>query len=377
MKAAFLFFCGISSALAAPQPTAKLNEKLDQVRNQRIALEKALVDAESVKKNTEIQLKRLRMLQKLQLQEKSLTEQRLKTLESYLKELQTRKKELEHRLVRKKDSVRGKIAELIHPLLFQHDQMIRGDAGEAYVTLKEKILSSLSQSELKELESLLVDLRDAEDIETRIEQEKQQISSLMQDISEQESLIQFHQKIREEIQSGKREEHLKQLEEYQRLKVSEVEIEKMVSQFQERQKQEEKVEDEKKRLPLALRPKSLPWPLKGKVVSTYGQHRDQRSGLNIFKKGIEILTITERAPILAVLDGRVQYAGEIPGKGRIVIMEHANSIYTIYAGFSESFKSVGDEVKASEKLGFVEANHPLYFEIRSRNVAIDPVKWLQ
>ena len=362
---------------ADTNPKAALNEKLDQVRAQRLKIEKTLIEDDQINRSTEQQLKHLKTLQKLQTQEKALTEQRLQTLEKYLGELQSRKEDVEKRIEVAQNSVRLKFSKIIHPLLNQNEQLIRGDEGEGEARMKEKIISSVALSELKDLEALYADLQDAEDIESRIEQEKQQISALMQDISEQESLIQFHKKMREELTDHKHEEHLKQLEEYQRLKVSEVEIEKMVSEFQDRQKLEQ-AEDKKKSAPfIAFKPKSLPWPLKGKVVETYGQHHDASTGLNIFKKGIEILTISDNAPVMSVLDGKVQYAGDIPGKGKVMILEHPHSIYSIYGGMKEMSKVAGDSVKASEKLGKMESEKPLYFEIRARNVAIDPIKWLQ
>jgi septal ring factor EnvC (AmiA/AmiB activator) len=73
----------------------------------------------------------------------------------------------------------------------------------------------------------------------------------------------------------------------------------------------------------------------------------------------------------------VQYSGEIPGKGKVIIIEHPHSIYTIYGGLKELLRSSGDLVRASEKVGYVESERPLYFEIRARNVAIDPAKWLE
>ena len=199
----------------------------------------------------------------------------------------------------------------------------------------------------------------------------------MQDISEQESLIQFHKKIREEMNHEKHEERLSQLDEYRRLKVSELEIEKMIGQFESRQKVEKEQDQKKKPMMISFRAKSLPWPLRGKLVGTYGQHKDEKTGLNIFKKGIEILTMQENAPVHSVMDGRVQYVGAIPGKGKVLIVEHAHSVYTIYGGLKDASKATGEEVKAQEKLGALENETPLYFEIRARNVAIDPLKWLQ
>src|SRR6202008_4768687 len=104
-------------------------------------------------------------------------------------------------------------------------------------------------------------------------------------------LIHFHQKIRQDITSEKHAEHMQQLEEYRKIKVAEVEIEKMISQFQGREKMEQAMDEKKRMVQVRIRPKSLPWPMKGKVVSTYGQQKDEKSGLNIFKKGIEIQTL--------------------------------------------------------------------------------------
>jgi len=360
-----------------PPSRSQLNERLDQVRSARLAVEKELLDSERTRKSAEDQLKHLKTLQKLQTQEKALTEQRLGTLEKYLGELTARKADVNHRIEQTRNELKQKFSKLIHPILSQNEALFRGDESEGESKIRENIISSLALAQSKDLEAMLADLQDAEDIESRIEQEKQQISSLMQDISEQESLIKFHQQIRQDLTEDTHEQHLVQLEEYRKLKVSEVEIEKMISGFQDRQKLEHE-EDKKRNQPfISFHPKSLPWPLKGKVVDTYGQHRDSSSGLNIFKKGIEILTIAEDAPVIAVLDGRVQYSGEIPGKGKVLIVEHPHSIYTIYGGLNQIAAALGQDVHANETIGRVASEMPLYFEIRSRNVAIDPIKWLQ
>ncbi|NDG83506.1 MAG: hypothetical protein EBX52_00525 [Proteobacteria bacterium] len=373
-----IMFSGMSisgMALAGIENPANLNDRLDAVRSRRLNVEKALIEAEQAKKSTEDQLKRLKALQRLQNQEKELTERRLKKLEGYLGELQERKQTVQKRLEEARNALRQKISKLIHPVLVQNEELIRGEGDAGVRLLKQRILSGVAGQDLKELEGLRVDLQDAEEIESRIEQEKQQISSLMQDVSEQESLIQFHKKIREDLTVERHEEHLRQLEEYRKLKTSETEIERMIGDFQGRQKMED--EKQKKQPVVTLRPKSLPWPLRGKLVGAYGQRKDPKTGLNIFSKGIEILTIQEGAGVQSVMDGRVQYSGEIPGKGKVLILEHSHSVYSIYGGLRDLVKNNGDVVKTSENLGFLASDRPLYFEIRSGNIAIDPVKWLQ
>jgi septal ring factor EnvC (AmiA/AmiB activator) len=354
-----------------------LEDKLEQVRTQRLAIETALLEAEKVKKTTEQQLSRLKTLQKLQHQEKELTEKRIRDLQKYLDELQSRKEEVLKRMDQSKLDLRARFSKVLHSMLYHHDQLIAGDQGEGEKRMRDHIISELASVELKSLETLKADLLDVEEMESRIEQEKQQIASLMQDISEQESLIVFHRGLRENLTRERHDERLVQLDEYRKLKVSEVEIEKMISQFQEHQKLE-RAQDERRGTAVAqIRPKSLPWPLKGKLVGTYGQHQDPATGLNIFKKGIEIVTINDNTPVTCVLDGQVQFAGEIPGRGPVLIVEHPHSLYTIYAGLKEMFNRVGDPVKAGQKLGMVGSQSPLYFEIRARNVAMDPVRWLE
>ena len=105
--------------------TPSLTEKLDRVRNERFALEKALIEAEKAKKSTEDQLKRLKALQQLQTREKDLTEQRLKTLEKYLGELQTRKTDVNRRLEEARASVKRGLSKIIHPWMVRQGPAAR------------------------------------------------------------------------------------------------------------------------------------------------------------------------------------------------------------------------------------------------------------
>jgi septal ring factor EnvC (AmiA/AmiB activator) len=357
--------------------TDSLNQRLEQVKTQKLEIEKALIEAEATKKNTEAQLARLKSLQRLQAQEKELTARRLGDLEKYLGELKSRRDEVQRRIDQAHGQLRVKFSKLIHPVLAQNDRLVRGEEGAGEARLRETILSSVVLSELKDLESMHADLLDVDELQGRIEQEKQQITSLLQDISEQESLINFHKKIRNDLTTAKHGEHMKQLEDYRKIKVAEVEIEKMIVQFQGRKKMEHAQDERKRMIQVQMRPKSLPWPMKGKVVGTYGQQRDEKSGLNIFKKGIEIQTLQGTTSIQAVADGTIQFSGAVPGKGNVVIIEHPGLIYSVYGGLQNVERQAGQSVKVADNLGTIPLETALYFEIRVRNVAIDPVKWLQ
>ncbi len=367
----------VSAQSGAPGAAPDLAKRLEKVRFEKIAVERAMVSSEKAKRSTEDQLGRLKALQGLQTQEKKLTEKRLKTLEKYLSELQDRKTDVQRRINDSKNALRAKLSKLIHPVVVRSDALIRGEGGAGEEFIRDRVITAVASLDLKDLEGLKVDLQDAEDIEGRIEREKMQISALMQDVKEQESLLEFHRKLREEMSAEHLQESVRQLEEYRRLKNSEVEIEKMIADFEGRQKGED-VKDQRRRIPfVSLKPKSLPWPIRGKVIGGYGQRLDAKTGLNVFSKGIELQGSSGGSSVQSVMAGRVQFSGTIPGKGKVLIIEHSHSIYSIYGGLSEVYRSSGDEVKAEEKVASLELEKPLYFEIRSGNVAVDPVKWLQ
>jgi septal ring factor EnvC (AmiA/AmiB activator) len=378
MSPRFGFFLLLPAAqvLAQGNP-ANLADRLEKVRVQKVAVERAMVDSDRAKKTAEDQIGRLKALQGLQTQEKRLTEKRLKTLEKYLGELQERKSDVQKRIHDSKNALRSKISKLIHPVIVRSDSLIRGEGGAGEAFIRDRVITAVASLDLKDLEGLKVDLQDAEEIEGRIEREKMQISALMQDVKEQESLLDFHRKLREEVSAEHLQESVRQLEEYRRLKNSEVEIEKMIADFEGRQRGED-VKDQRRRIPfVSLKPKSLPWPVRGRMIGTYGPRLDARTGLNVFSKGIELQSSSENAPVQSVMEGRVQFSGTLPGKGKVLIIEHPHSIYSIYGGLGEVYRTSGQEVKAEEKVASLEREKPLYFEIRSGNVAVDPVKWLQ
>lgn len=125
----------------------------------------------------------------------------------------------------------------------------------------------------------------------------------------------------------------------------------------------------------------LDWPVKGEVTSGFGKSRHPQFGVEVSRKGIEI-----EAPmgqeIKAVEKGRVAFADRFAGYGKMVIVDHGERFFTIYAHLSDFLKKIGDEVKRGEVLGLVGdsdslAGIKLYFEMRKDGRSIDPVPWFR
>ncbi|MBI5756724.1 MAG: peptidoglycan DD-metalloendopeptidase family protein [Nitrospirae bacterium] len=167
-------------------------------------------------------------------------------------------------------------------------------------------------------------------------------------------------------------------EDLKRLSSASAELKKAISSYEKQQGQMSSIIDhgfgrEKGR---------LIWPIEGDVVSTFGRQKHPEFDEYIYKKGIEIAAKGGRE-IKAVYEGIVAYADWLKGYGHIVIIDHGNSFYSIYAHASRILVSKGARVKKGAAValnGYDNANTPgrgsLYFEIRHNGEPVDPLIWL-
>nr|MDJ0830798.1 peptidoglycan DD-metalloendopeptidase family protein [Desulfobacterales bacterium] len=122
-------------------------------------------------------------------------------------------------------------------------------------------------------------------------------------------------------------------------------------------------------------------PVKGKIISSFGYYKDPELNVENFRSGIDIQA--ERGdPIRSVSDGQTLYSDWFKGFGNMIIIDHGDNYYTVYAHADELFKAKGDPVEMGEVIGTVGdtgsiTGAKLYFEIRHRGKAQDPLAWLK
>ena len=88
-----------------------------------------------------------------------------------------------------------------------------------------------------------------------------------------------------------------------------------------------------------------------------------------------------RTPIKATADGKIEYAGNKGGYGRVVILQHGGSQSTLYAhlnGFAKGIRN-GARVSQGQVIGYVGstglASGPhLHYEFRVNGVHVNPLK---
>jgi len=125
---------------------------------------------------------------------------------------------------------------------------------------------------------------------------------------------------------------------------------------------------------------NLPMPAAGTIVQGFGKNVHEKFGTVTYHKGIEI-EADFNSPVSAILPGGVEFAGWLRGLGNVMILHHGQGLYTLSAHLFKFNKNVGETVEAGEIVGFVgdtgnRAKPSLYFEIREKGKAVDPLAYL-
>ncbi|MCL1939752.1 MAG: peptidoglycan DD-metalloendopeptidase family protein [Desulfovibrionaceae bacterium] len=117
----------------------------------------------------------------------------------------------------------------------------------------------------------------------------------------------------------------------------------------------------------------LPWPVSGKVRVRYAPQSDPAS------RGLGFST-ADGAEVKAVAGGTVVHNDVLRGFGTVLILQHGEEYYSLYAFLGSSPLKVGQDVAGRQAIG-TAGYYPaikgsgLYFELRFKQKAINPEAW--
>lgn len=120
----------------------------------------------------------------------------------------------------------------------------------------------------------------------------------------------------------------------------------------------------------------LNWPLKGSLLQKFGENRE--GGMS--SRGI-LIQGSEGATVQAIADGQVIYADWLKGYGWVIVLDHGNGYMSLYGHNQNLLKQPGARISAGEVIALAgmsggQANAGLYFEIRDKGEAVNPLQWL-
>lgn len=123
-------------------------------------------------------------------------------------------------------------------------------------------------------------------------------------------------------------------------------------------------------------PRHYAWPVKGKIIKEF-------SPTGYIKSWGIMIAAAEGTPVRAARSGQVTFSDNtIPGYGNMIMIDHGDNYYTVYAHNKSNLVGVNRRVKQGDQIALVgkrpqDPEHNLYFEIRNqKGEALDPERYL-
>jgi len=361
-----------------------LSDRLSRVRNEVVSLEQNLIDSLRKNKQAKENLGKIQELIRLQKEERTLGGTRIRELEETVKDLESRRGVIRERVKIERDSIRKSLRDLSVSGLSLPESK-DAISNERLEQPKSHLLRRMIQQGVREIDALRADLEDADRLETRIGAEKGELEAMIHEMAESEGILELNRQLQLDLIQKNRADRLSQLENWRKLKSAEAQVSDLIRNLNgEMEVQETTRAERAASKAMAVMEDSvfarakgrLPFPVPGKILTRFGKAFDSASGLSIFKKGVEI-SADRSSDIRAISPGKIVYAGELPNYGRLTIVDHGSHFYSICGGLGSVAKKVGDIVTLGEKIGVSDSSgNPVYFEIRARNIPVDPMQWI-
>jgi len=362
-KCLILLLCVFSTVCYADELEDKM-QQLREMQRQLESTEKKVKQTQTKKQQTENEIKRTASL-------KQRTEKNLQKLKTEEKIAQDSLKSVEQRIavteMRLQDMHREQNAEL--------DLLLRVDKSYKKLNINhrdQRLLKDFIQGTRQKIDILSGYKITLSQVQELHREHATKVSHTLKKESSKKSSYEKQIKTLS-TQSKKLTEEQKKLQaQVEKLKKDSAELESLIAQLMKQQGKEP--------ASYQFTGKKISWPLKGKIIRNFGQ--ETRSyGTSVVSNGIDIAA-KEGTKVVAADDGEVIFADRYGGQGKLIIIDHKNGFFTLYAYNSELLVSRGAKVKKGQtiaKSGMTgSASEPsLHFELRKDGKAINPFPYLE
>lgn len=377
-------FFSLQAAYAAPvSPKGAQAQELTQIQEEVKRLELGIRSAKQEEASLASELSRLEKLLKLQGLEVRLSQMELEKLEDQVAEMTLRRDSLQSTIDNRKRRLRHLLSLL--PTLETRSPLAHLTQDDsAYLALYREMVGKLLKTDRQEILALRSILDEVESLNGKLTEDKERLLAHNEDLREKQVVLELNQQLKAELLQKTRSEQRTRMSAYNSAKAAESELEGMLNRFtmaSEIKKQKEVAEASVAKLVkkagsgFISRKGALTLPADGKIVSSFGRRYDPKTSLYTFHKGVDIQAAA-LSPVRAVYPGKVVFSGSIGGYGQLLILDHGDQYYSLVGQLGEILKKDGEEVKEGELIGRSSLNNaPVYFEIRQRHIAVNPVPW--
>ena len=126
---------------------------------------------------------------------------------------------------------------------------------------------------------------------------------------------------------------------------------------------------------------SFQLPVQSKITSPFGNRRVFNGKLKSYHNGLDFRAPVG-TPVFASNSGVVKLAEDLFYSGKVVILDHGNTIFTIYAHLSKIEVKAGRQVEKGQKLGLTGATGRvsgphLHWGVKVNGTAVNPIQFVQ
>ncbi len=348
--------------------------QIEALKEQIEDIDDWLADAEDDRSDLEQQLTATeRRISRLTRERRDLRQQGAKQ-QQRLEALEREARSLNHTLERQRESLKRQI----------RAAWMEGDASALKVLLNEidpdqvartmTYYEYLSQDTVKRLEAFRRSLEELQATRTRVQATRAELARTEADVAQRQQALSASRQQREQTLAALKADIQNRRSERQELEADRKRLETLLEEVQQAIAS---IPSPNESQPFGSLRDRLPWPVRGKVVSGFGDRyadgKLQRNGL--------LINTTEEAEVKAIHFGRVVFANWLRGFGLITIIDHGDGYMTLYGHSSSLFTSPGDWVAAGEAIALAgrtggTSDPALYFEVRHNGKPDNPRRWL-
>ena len=380
----------ISLSSITSESIRQKESQISEAQNQKKQLQAGLTDVQNMKKNLENQKKDL--------------ENYVVSLDANLEEIQAKIDELNNLITEKEAEIEETEEELVEAIRIQTEQYeamkrrikFMYEKGDSYylemmfqatsfgeMLNKFDYIQSLSDYDSQKLAEYVTIRQYVEVCKEQLEAEKEVLDEAKQDVQAEEASLQ-------DLISQKEGEIVAYQSDINNKAAAIAEYEAYIKEQNEIiASLEAAVAAERKRLAEQSGKKltydggvfKFPAPSYTRVSDDYGTRTHPILGIQQFHNGVD-LAAPNGSPILAAYDGEVVAAAYSGTMGNYIMIDHGDSMYTIYMHASALYVSKGDLVSKGEKIAAVgstgrSTGPHLHFSVRVNGSYVSPWNYLK
>jgi murein hydrolase activator len=298
------------------------------------------------------------------------TEQQRAELINRQQQLTTEQTELEEKLAQQQSLLASQLKSAYS--LGQHDYskllLNQQDAGKL-----ERVLSYyqyFNQARLRQLSALNQTISQLQLVLAELTEKQQQLAATLHTLKQQQLQLAEAKRKQQQAVTSLQDTLKKQGRQLEYLRQNESSLQTTLEQLR-------KLAEKARELNGLNKQKGkLSWPLSGSLLQKFGENR--QGGLS--SRGI-LIQGREGESVKAVADGQVIYADWLKGYGWVIVLDHGAGFMSLYGHNQNLLKQPGARINAGEVIAQAgmsggQAAAGLYFEIRDKGEAVNPLQWL-